>query len=610
VKKMAFFLSVVIMVSMGFAFAADQNPLNMNEGQPALVPDEVIVKFYPSVTDAKKNEIKVRYDLEKKKDSYKKGAFTVYKHRNPQAILSQLKHEAGVIYAEQNGYVYAVMTPDDDFYDPYQWNMTRIGMEEAWDISTGNGAIVAIIDTGVKQSLADLAETNFIAGYDFVNNDDNPTDDAGHGSHVCGTVAQSTNNNGIGVAGIAYNSTIMPVKVLNSKGSGTWDQVADGIRYAADNGADIINLSLGGTVDGTTLENAVNYAWDNGVVVVCAAGNSNSSAPYYPAYYANSIAVTATNYLDEKASYSNYGSWVDMSAPGGDSNDYNGDGYGDGILQNTFSRRSGDGYYFYTGTSMASPHVAGVAALVKACNPSLTNADVRTILETTAEDIGKLEWDQYFGNGIVDAFAAALQACGGNQPPVADFIYSVYSVYGVDGQAVDFTDRSADSDGAIDLWEWDFGDDATSLEQNPSHIYGRPGTYSVTLTATDEEGATGSVTKNITIGTIPDIYVSDIAMSIKRVGRNYTATAVITIMDTNDNVVPNATVDVTWSGVVSGSASGVTGAAGTVTFNSAKVKSTGPFTIRVTNVTHATMDYDSALNDETSDSITFDPVTR
>jgi serine protease len=597
VKKIFLFLSLFLALSLGFAFAADQKPFDTTEGKPAIVPDEIIVKFDSSVTDAKKNKIKAGYGLKKKKDSYKKGAFVVYKHRNPRAILSRLKNEAAVLYAEQNGYVYAVMFPDDYFY-PYQWNMTRIGMENAWDVSTGNGAIVAIIDTGVKQSLEDLAETSFIAGYDFVNNDDDPTDDAGHGSHVCGTVAQSTNNN-IGVTGIAYNSTIMPVKVLNSKGSGTWDQVADGIQYATDNGADIINLSLGGTVTSATLENAVNYAWDNNVVVVCAAGNNGLSSPLYPAYYANSIAVTATNYLDEKADYSSYGSWVDISAPGGDSNDYNGDGYGDGILQNTFSRRSGDVYYFYTGTSMASPHVAGVAALVKACNPSLTNVQIRSILESTAEDIGDPGFDEYFGNGIVDALAAANQAYSGNQPPVADFAYSVNDL------TVDFTDQSYDPDGTIVAWDWNFADNNTSADQDASHTYADFGTYSVTLTVTDDDGTTGSVTKNVTIGLIPDISVSDIAMSIIRAGRNYTATAVITIKDTYGNVAPNAGVFVDWSGVVSGSTSGLTGADGTVTFKSDKVKSPGSFTITIMNVTHDTMVYDPALNVETSDSITY-----
>jgi serine protease len=593
-KKISLFLSVLLLLSLSFAFAEDQT----TEGRPALVSDEIIVKFDPSVTEAKKNKIKARYELKKKKDSYKKGAFVVYKHKNPGAIRRQLKNQKGVMYAEQNGYVYANMTPDDSLYDPYQWNMTRIGMEEAWDVSTGNGAIVAIIDTGVKQTLEDLAETIFIAGWDFINNDDDPTDDAGHGSHVCGTVAQSTNND-IGVTGIAYNATIMPVKVLNAKGSGTWDQVADGIHYATDHGADIINLSLGGTESSTTLEDAVNDAWNNNVVVVCAAGNNGSSSPHYPAYYANSIAVSATNYLDEKADYSTYGDWVDISAPGGDSNDNNGDGYIDGILQNTFSRRSGDGYYFYTGTSMASPHVAGVAALVKACNPSLTNADVRTILESTAEDIGAVGKDDYFGHGIVDAFAAAQQACGGNQLPVAGFSYSVNDM------AVSFTDESSDPDGTIVAWDWNFGDNTTtSADQGPSHTYADPGTYSVTLTATDDGGASGSVTKNITIGPIPDIYVSDITMSIIMTRRRYTATAVVTIMDTNDNVVPDATVDVTWSGVVSGSTSGLTDADGTVTFNSDKVKSTGLFAIEVTDVTHDTMDYDGERNIETSDFIT------
>lgn len=190
----------------------------------------------------------------------------------------------------------------------------------------------------------------------------------------------------------------------------------------------------------------------------------------------------------------------------------------------------------------------------------------------------------------------------GNQPPVADFTY--YLPTG--DLIVAFEDLSYDPDGTIVSWDWDFGDGQTSTEQHPFHTYEAYGTYPVTLTVTDNEGATGPVTKDVILeGPEPEMYVYDISMSIKKKGRNYESTAVITIRDTNNNVVPDATVYITWSGVVSGSSSGVTGADGTVSFTSAKVKSTGPFTITVDNVTHAALDYNPALNNETSDSITY-----
>lgn len=278
---------------------------------------------------------------------------------------------------------------------------------------------VAIIDTGIAYEdyrrgwwtryyrAPDLAQTCFVGGYDFVENDTHPNDDNSHGTHVAGTVAQSTNN-GEGVAGVALKSCLMPVKVLDRNGSGTYADVSDGIRWAADNGAQIINLSLGGSADSQTLKDAVAYAYNKGVTIVAAAGNDGSSAISYPAAYDDYVlAVGATRFDEALAYYSNYGSSLDLVAPGGDLNvDQNNDGYGDGVLQQTFGSQTNDwGYYFYQGTSMAAPHAAGVAALV--ISSGVFGPDnVRQVLQDSAKDLGAAGRDDTFGYGLLDAAAA------------------------------------------------------------------------------------------------------------------------------------------------------------------------------------------------------------
>ena len=337
-----------------------------------------------------------------------------------------------VEYAEPNYIAYALAVPNDPYYS-YQWHMDNpvyggIQTEEAWDISTGSGATVAIVDTGIayenyRQGLTryylapDLANTCFVPGYDFINNDTHPNDDNSHGTHVAGTVAQSTNN-GVGVAGVAFNSCLMPVKVLNKNGSGTYTQVANGIYWAVDHGTQVINLSLGGSSPSDTLKNAVAYAYNNGVTVIAACGNDSTPSCAYPAAYDDYvIAVGATRYDETLSYYSSYGPSLDLVAPGGDLNvDQNGDGYGDGVLQNTFNpntkNTSDFGYWFFQGTSMAAPHVSGTAALLIAKGNATTPDQVRTALQKTAEDKGTAGWDQTYGWGLVDAYAALQWTAG------------------------------------------------------------------------------------------------------------------------------------------------------------------------------------------------------
>jgi serine protease len=327
-------------------------------------------------------------------------------------MVDLYRGHAQVEYAEPN-YIYkAFFTPDDPHFS-LQWHLTQINVERAWDISTGEGVTVAVLDSGVNSAGPDGFGGRLVSGYSAVNIA-NPTvteDGNGHGTHVAGTIAQQTNNE-TGVAGIAYNASIMPVKVLNKWGLGTNRQIGDGIRWAADHGADVINLSLGGYWRSRFLEEAVDYAYNRGVVLVAASGNEGIRWVAYPAAYENCIAVGSVRYDEVVADYSNRGLALDIVAPGGDvTEDLNEDGYVDGVIQETFSfafagRAFGWDYQFWDGTSMASPHVAGVAALIIAANPDYTPNDVRDAIFNTAKDLGAPGWDEVYGYGLVDAAAA------------------------------------------------------------------------------------------------------------------------------------------------------------------------------------------------------------
>jgi len=343
-----------------------------------------------------------------------------------QAIAS-LRQRSDVLFAEPNYLAYAFAVPNDPYYS-FQWHLDNpayggVNAQTAWDVSQGSGVVVAVIDTGIayenyNQSVRnryyqapDLAGACFVAGYDFVNNDTHPNDDNSHGTHVAGTIAQRTNNS-TGVAGLAYQSCLMPLKVLNSSGSGTYADIAEAIRWAADHGAKVINMSLGGPSGTSYLEDALKYAYDKGVTIVAAAGNDNSGTISYPAAYnAYVIAVGATRYDETRAPYSNYGAGLDIVAPGGDTSvDQNADGYPDGVLQNTFNpntKKTNDfNYWFFQGTSMATPHVAAAAALVIAHGNATSPDEVRAALQTTAKDLGAPDWDSTFGWGRVNAAAA------------------------------------------------------------------------------------------------------------------------------------------------------------------------------------------------------------
>ncbi len=289
--------------------------------------------------------------------------------------------------------------PNDPLF-PKQWNLRQINIEEAWTVNKGKGSTVAVIGTGISR-VSDLEKTDFVGGYDFINDNADATDDLGHGTHIAGTIAQSTNN-GFGAAGIAPEASLMPVKVLSTGGNGTVADIAEGIRYAADRNASVIALTMVGNGNSVFLQKAIEYAHRKGAVIIAPAGNSGRSAVDYPARYRYVLGVSALDSNGEKAPYSNAGAGVDISAPGGL---IIGEDPAGGILQNTFDRKMKLSIFApFQGTSMAVPHVAGVAALLHTLG--VTDPDEIGTVLTRSALVHKRDTRNDFGAGALDAAAA------------------------------------------------------------------------------------------------------------------------------------------------------------------------------------------------------------
>lgn len=385
---------------------------------------EVLVRYHSEASTNDINNTYVNLGLNEVGYSAYSGLrrVRVPSNSNVYAVSANLNQNPLVALAEPN-YVRRVnFIPNDPLYK-LQWHLYNPMLQQTWDQSLGTNVVVAVFDTGVAYrngggfALApDLAETSFMPGYDFVNDDAYPDDDNRHGTHIAGIIAQSTNNL-IGGAGVAPECILMPVKVLDHTGSGTVADIVDAIYFAVNNGARVINMSYGFvTSPSSSEEEAINFAVSQGVVVICSAGNESTSEPHYPSSYDAAISVSATRFDHSFAdSYSNYGPDVDICAPGGDlDEDVNGDGYPDGIYQQTHTGidvKDFD-FYFAEGTSCSCAFVSGVAALMLARSARpLTPSEVRDILCTTASDLGDPGWDQWYGWGLVNPLAAT-QAAG------------------------------------------------------------------------------------------------------------------------------------------------------------------------------------------------------
>ena len=332
------------------------------------------------------------------------------------AASDALQGAAGIVYAHPNYLAEADFEPNDPAYDTNQYGPQIIDAPGAWDTTLGSASIVvAVCDTGINHNHEDFQEgaiwinedeipdngidddgngyIDDVNGWDTLNDDKTNTDGGGHGSHVAGTVGARLNN-AIGMAGMA-NVTLMPIQVFSAGGGGSYEAIAEAVFYATDNGAKVINYSGGGNASNGLLAEAAVYAWDNDVTFVAAAGNGNSPAPHYPAYYPTVLAISGTDSNDNRYTSSNYGEWIDVAAPGV------------GVYSCWWN--GAQAYNSITGTSMSTPHVAGLVALMYTKNPFLGVQEVRDLLRDNAVDLGEEGFDIFFGYGRIDA-AATMDA--------------------------------------------------------------------------------------------------------------------------------------------------------------------------------------------------------
>ncbi len=315
------------------------------------------------------------------------------------AVLADLRADPAVEYAEPSYRVQLVAAVSvNDPLTAGQYSLDQMRVRHAWAVEKGGSGVVAVLDTGVMASHPDLSG-RVLAGYDFVNDDTNAADDNGHGTWVAGIIAAKPND-GYGIAGITWSDKILPIKIMTREGTGSTSDLINGIRWAADHGATVINMSVGGFPYSQGVQDAVNYAWNKGVVLVGAAGNNNRDEKFYPASMTNVVSVSATQVNDEFSHWSSYGAAVDVSAPGSSVQTTN-------CTVCTYADHDSWGSHTYiSGTSFATPNVAGVVALIRARNPSWTPQQVVDRLINTVDDRGYAGWDKRYGRGRVNAYRA------------------------------------------------------------------------------------------------------------------------------------------------------------------------------------------------------------
>jgi subtilisin family serine protease len=502
----------------------------------------------------------------------------------PEPAIENIQKNPRVTYVEMDGEVHTLDGELDN-----SWGVKHIGAGTVHDSGNkGTGIKVAILDSGIDYNHPDLND-NYQGGYDYVNNDKDPMDDNGHGTHCAGIVAAE--DDGEGVVGVAPEAYLYAVKVLDSEGYGYGSDVIAGIQWSVKNGMQVISMSLGGGTYSRSLHKACDRAYDRGIVIVAAAGNAGNSGGtgdnvLYPARYDSVIAVAATDISNTRASFSSTGPDVELAAPGVD----------------VTSTLLGGGTVLASGTSMACPHVAGTAALAIASG----EGDVRQCLQDTADELGDEGIDNLYGYGLVDADEAAM----------GDLVPVVYIEKPADGDIVFGTgvtiEVSASDDNGVNKVEYciDSGDYQTMSDLGTGYWEAtwditsvEDGAYTITAKATDNIGQTSTdlITVNVDNTPNPTMHIDSIVMSKETRGKNTKAIATVTIWDSTDNPVEGATVSGQWSGLTSDSDAGATDASGNVALKSDRVKdASGTFTFTVDTVKKDGWTYEPSENNENS----------
>jgi thermitase len=540
-RKSIVALVVAILLISTFPSIVFAAPMFGSTPIPDFLSQQILVKFKPGTTLPQAAQIhrQMGGQVEETIPDIGVQVVTVPKGQ-AMAKAKAYSANARVAYAEPDFVAEAMGSPDDPYLD-LQWGLTKVEASQAWDLTTGSRVVnIAILDTGVDLDHPDLADK--VVSEINLTNYGSADDVYGHGTHVAGIAAAMTDN-GIGIAGLGYSSGIMDVKVLDDNGMGAYSWIVSGILWAADNGADIINMSLGGSFASSALEDAIDYAWDKGVVVVAAAGNNGDTAPMYPAYYINCIAVAATDANDARASWSNYGDWVDVAAPG----------------VSIYSTLKDSSYGYMSGTSMASPYVAGLAALVfttvsDANGDGRLNDEVRSRIETTCDDINVTG----IGSGRINAYRAVHTdtATGSTAGIVTDSATGIP----IAGATVNDGVRMAMTDA------------------NGQYIITRvpEGTYTIAASAAGYTGssqvvsdvAEQTITANFALQRLPALWVQSIDFNVA--GRNLNVNVKV-VGEAGDVAGAQITVQLT-SGSQNWNLTGTTDASGTASFAVTKTR--------------------------------------
>jgi len=523
-------------------------------------------------------------------------------HATEEALCAELRSTGAVEYAEPDYLVPPVAVPDDPGFSS-QWFHSKINSPGAWDRVRGsNSILVAVCDSGVDSGHPDLAANLQLPGYNAVDGSEDTSPVSSHGTRVAGCIG-AVGNNATGCVGMCWDVSIVPVRISHrSDGWAYYSDMAAGIRWAADQGAKVINLSYL-AAGSYTVNDAAEYLRDRGGLLFIAAGNDGGDMTgVYPDFTA-SIAIGATTSSDTRSSWSNYGAFIDIVAPG----------------SNIYTTTTSGGYTSTNGTSFASPIAAGLAALIYTVYPPFTPAQVEQIIFTTCVDLGAVGEDNVYGHGRIDAWAATSRAielswiAPQNTPPTA-----VAEASPASGEApleVTFDgSKSSDPDGAVVAWTWDFGDGASGGGVRDTHVYSTPGVYAAWLTVTDSRGATATEAVEITVGEsrppLPSLHVHAIRIRAGRTGGRIRAYATVTVVDDLGKRIRGARVHASWSRAFEQEQIRKTRPDGRAWFRTDRIEDGGTFTFTVTDIQKAGWCYDPAMNKTTSATLTRTTVRK